>query len=88
MKAKNIALLTKDLNRYGVHVSAIKYSDKIKSNLHTFELEMVSSSEKQMTRMIEKLTKANIKEYKVSLESITYDPQRALYTSKLKVELR
>lgn len=88
MKGKIIADLTKDLNKYHVNLSAIKFNDDEKSNQQTFTLEMISFTEKRMTTMIEKLTHADIKHYKISLESITYDEDSSMYTSSLKVELR
>ncbi len=88
MKAKIIADLTKDLNRYQVQLSAISYSDDTKVNTHTFILELVSVQERQITDMIEKLTKENLTSYKISIEEIAYNEEMDNYTSRMKVELR
>jgi hypothetical protein len=88
MKAKIISTLTKDLNKYKVHLSSIAYEDGLNAKDGHFTLEMVSGSEKRMTDMIEKLTKDNLKNYRIALEEIAYDTEASIYKSSLKVELR
>jgi len=88
MKAKIIASLTKDLNKYKVQLSAIGYKDDLLTKSHFFTLEMISRSEKQMTDMIEKLTKDNIQSYKISFKEIAYSDEDQEYKSSLKVELK
>jgi len=88
MKAKIIASLTKDLNKYRVQLSSISYSEDEKDKSHYFNLNMVSRSEKQMTDMIEKLTSDNIQNYKVTIEDITFNAEGQNYQSNLKVALR
>lgn len=87
MKAKIIALLTKDLNKYRVQLSAIAYKEE-GTKTRYFTLDMFSHSEKQMTDMIEKLTKENTKNYRVTIEEIAYNNEAQSYGSSLKVELR
>lgn len=87
MKAKIIAELTKDLNKYHVQLSEIIYKEEDEKT-HYFILDMISRSEKQMTDMIEKLTKDNLKNYKVTIEEISYNDEAEGYSSSLKVELR
>ncbi len=88
MKAMIIASLTKDLNKYRVHLSSLSYQDGQNAKDGFFTLEMLSHSEKRMTDMIEKLTKENLKNYRIHLEEIAYDDEASQYKSSLKVELR
>lgn len=88
MKAKLIAMLTKDLNKYKVQLTEVTYIDDLAAKEHYFMMNMISASEKSMTDMIEKLTKENLKTFKVSLEEISFEEDEQAYISSLKVALR
>ncbi len=85
MKAKYIALLTKDFNRFGVRLEALSYSETEKTKEFTFNL--VSSKDKKTTQLIEHLTKLHDGKLKFSLEEIAYDKETKKYFSELKVEI-
>lgn len=85
MKAKHIALLTKDLNKFGVQVEALSYSEK--ENLKEFSFSLVSSKDKKTTQLVEHLTKIHDGEFKFSLEEIAYDKETRKYFSELKVKI-
>ena len=85
MKAKNIALLTKDLNKFGVRVEALSYNEK--ENFKEFKFGLVSSQDKKTTQLVEYLTKIHNGEFKFSLEEISYDEKTRKYFSELKVEI-
>jgi hypothetical protein len=88
MKANIISQLTKDLNKYNVYLNELTYIEENSNNSRYFSLQMVSDREKRMTDMIEKLTKENLANYKVTLEKISYKDEEKSYISDLKVSLR
>lgn len=85
MKAKLIALLTKDLNRFGVRIEALSYNEK--ANLKEFTFNLVSTKDKKTTQLVEYLTKIHNGQFKFSLEEIDYDKESKKYFSELKVEI-
>lgn len=85
MKAKHIALLTKDFNKFGVRLEALSYSETEKLKEFTFNL--VSSKDKKTTQLMEYLTKLHNGKFKFSLEEIDYDEKIRKYFSELKVEI-
>jgi len=85
MKAKYIALLTKDLNRFGVRLQALSYSETKK--LKEFKFNLVSTKDKKTTQLMEYLTKLHAGKFKFSLEEIDYNKDTKKYVSELKVEI-
>jgi hypothetical protein len=85
MKAKLLALLSKDFNKYGVQTEAVNYKEDAASKTFTFAL--VSRKDRQMTKMLEYLTKTYEKEFKFSLNDITYNEDSKRYFGELKVEI-
>jgi len=85
MKAKHIALLTKDLNKFGVRIEALSYAETDK--LKEFKFSLVSTKDKKTTQLVEYLTKIHDSEFKFSLEEIAYDKDSKKYFSELKVEI-
>ncbi len=85
MKAKNLAEITKDLNKYSVMLTKISYDEDKKGKAFVFTL--VSSTDKKITELLEYLTKTKTKKYRFSLESIDYDKKEKNYISELKVKL-
>ena len=85
MKAKILTTLTKDLNRFGVRLENIKYTQEGNQKILLFSL--VSSKDRKMTKLVEYLTKNHEREFKFSLEEILYDEDARLYFSELKVAI-
>ena len=85
MKAKLIASLTKDLNKYSVKLEKIVYDQKDMKK--KFTLSLVSSKDKKITQLLENLTKKYYNKFKFSIESIVYDEDIKLYLSELKVNI-
>jgi len=85
MKAKILTLFTKDLNKYGVSLEDISY--KQVNSLKEFTLSLNAPRDKQITQLIEYLTKVHNKKYKFSLEEILYDEDTQRYMSALKVAI-
>jgi len=85
MKAKHIALLTKDLNKFDVKVQALSYNEE--KGLKEFKFALVSTKDKKTTQLVEYLTKIHNGEFKFSLEEISYDEKTRRYFSELKVEI-
>ncbi len=85
MKAKRIAYLTKALNKYGVQLKKIDYTQKNKQ--HYFTLTLLARHNKTITDLIKYLTKTDAKIYAFSLKNIIYNDKKKHYVSKLKVTL-
>ncbi len=85
MKARLLSQITKDLNRFGVKVEFMSYNENDKSK--TFTLNLVSKKEKQITKMLEYLTKIHDGVYDFSLEHIDLENESKRYFSELKVSI-
>ena len=85
MKAKLLTELTKDLNRFKVNLENIRYVQK--QNTKTFTFSLISPKDKEITKLVEFLTKTHDKEFTFSLEEISYDEKENKYFSELKVEI-
>ena len=85
MKAKLLTMFTKDLNKYGVNIEAVKYNEKDKQKTLTFSL--VASKDRKITQLVEYVTKVHEGRYKFTLEEITFDPKTNMYFSELKVSI-
>jgi len=85
MKAKLLALLTKDLNRFYVKMESLNYKE-IKTK-KVFNLNLVSSKDRKITKLVQYLTKTYEKEFKFKLEDISYDEESKVYFSQLKVDI-
>lgn len=83
MKAKLIATLTNDLNKYAVKIGKIQYNQD--ENDKKFIFDLVSTKDKKVTQLLEYLTKQHDKVFKFSLEDISFDEDQKLYFSELKV---
>jgi len=83
MKAKLLAMFTKDFNTYGVHLQSATYSqDSISKQLH---FSLIATKDKKITKLLEHLTKIYDGKFKFSLELISYDYEEKRYLSELKV---
>ena len=85
MKAKLLTKLTKDLNHFKVNLENIKYIQL--NNVKTFSFSLISPKDKEITKLVQFLTKTHDKEFKFSLEEISYDKKENKYFSELKVEI-
>ncbi len=86
MKAKLISEFTNDINRFKVKVSSIEYSEDEKTG-KVLTLNLVSSKDREITKLVEYLTKIYEMKYDFNLEEIKINDKSNLYTSELKVKL-
>ncbi len=86
MKGKIIASLSKDLNKHKVGVSEIRYEEDNRSKAFIFNL--IAKKDKQITNLIEYLTKNRTDKYYFSTEKIYLDDNSSHYRSELKVVLK
>lgn len=85
MKAKLISLLIKDLNKFDVKLSSLSYNEK--NELKKVILNLVSENDKQVTHLLEYLTKTYESRFKFSLERIFFKEDSKEYFSELKVQI-
>jgi len=85
MKAKLLALLTKDLNKFGINLDSVNYTEEKEHK--NFTLSLIATKDKKITQLVEYLTKIHEKEFKFSLKEISYDEESKKYLSELKVEI-
>jgi hypothetical protein len=85
MKAKLLAKLIKDLNKFGVKMESLSYKEE-KGNKE-FLLNLVSAKDRKITKLVYFLTKEHDKIFKFELEEILYDDENHLYFSQLKVRV-
>lgn len=85
MKAKLLALFTKDLNKYKVNVQTARYAEK--DNQKVLTLDLVADKDRKITKLVEYLTKIHQGKYKFSLEKISFDADTSKYFSQLKVQI-
>jgi len=83
MKAKLLALLTLDLNTYGVKLESLSYGEA--ENQKVFKLDLVASNDRKITRLVHYLTRTHANKFKFELEDIAYDDESKVYFSQLKV---
>ena len=85
MKAQLLATLTKDLNKFSVKMESLSYAEV--DALKTFQLDLVSSKDRKITKLVQYLTKTYENRFKFELESIDYDDESKAYFSQLKVNI-
>jgi len=85
MKAKLVAIFTKDLNKFKVNVNAINYAED--KNKKVLTLHLISDKDRRITQLLEYLTKAHEGKYDFDLQEIRYDQKQKAYLSELKVTL-
>jgi hypothetical protein len=85
MKADLLTILTQDLNKFNIDVEKISYTEA--ENKKTFTLNLISSQDRQVTQLIEHLTKKHEKRFKFDLEIINFDEDFKKYFSELKVSI-
>lgn len=92
MKASLVHILSKELNKFDVKIEGLSYGEKDGKNkndssLKELKLELVSTSDKKITSLIEYLTKAYEGKYHFLIEEIYYKESSKLYFGELKVSL-
>ncbi|WP_297439615.1 hypothetical protein [Sulfurimonas sp.] len=85
MKAKLIATLTKDLNKYKVNVESVNYSEPNGEKI--LSLHLVANKDRSITLLVEYLTKVHANKFDFDLQEIKYDPETRKYFSELKVKI-
>ena len=87
MKAKNIALFTKDFNKYNATIKKIRYSES-KERGREFIFTLATKKDKQLTDLLKYLTAKLAKKYTFRMDQIIYDDKEKLYSTELKAVLR
>lgn len=85
MKAKLLSILTQDLNLYDVKIDNITYTQK--ESVKKFKLNLVAPKDKQITSLIEHLTKKHENKFDFSIERIFFDEKNEKYFSELEIKL-
>jgi len=86
MKAKLITEFTEVLNKFNVNISSISYAEDEKSG-KVFTLNLVSPKDREITKLVEYITKTYENKYDFDLEQIQFDEKLHTYLSALKVKL-
>ena len=85
MKAKLLALFTKDLNKFGVQVNTIRYEEKEDEKI--LYLNLISKKDRKITKLIKYLTKTHASSFNFYIQEINYNDKDEVYFSELKVTL-
>lgn len=85
MKAKLLATLHRELSKFGVRTTRSTYSQTGDEKILT--LYLASRKDRQITKLIEHLTKVYEGKYTFELEEIEYDTDKKMYLSEMRVKL-
>ncbi|MEA2110578.1 MAG: hypothetical protein U9P71_00875 [Campylobacterota bacterium] len=85
MKAIILTEFTKEFNKYNTQLSEITYSENNTSKAFTFSL--VAKKDRDITSLLKHLTKIKSKDFDFTLNKISYDSEKMVYTGKLKAQL-
>jgi hypothetical protein len=85
MKAKLLALFTKDINKFNVNIQEAEYSEKDEKKV--LSLHLVAPKDRQITKLVEYITDIYEGKYKFDLNEIKYDDEFKTYLAELKVTL-
>jgi len=85
MKASLLTTFSRELEKFGVNVEELDYKES--ENKKSLTLHLRSKQDRQVTRLIEHLTKNYEKQFKFELEEIYYNEDFKKYFSELKVSL-
>jgi len=86
MKAKLITAFTKDITKFKVKVESVSYAEDKKTG-KVLTLNLVSPKDREITKLVEYLTKKQEGKYNFDLEEIKFDDKLKVYLSELKVTL-
>lgn len=85
MKAKLLTLITEDLNRFNVHLDSLNYDEK--DNTKILELNLISKKGRKITKLVKYLTDVHKKKFLFTLQKISYDKKKKVYSSQLWIHL-
>ena len=85
MKAKMLHIFSKDLNKYKVQLNSAEYNQP--KNAKVLTLHLVADKDRQITKLVEYLTKTYEGKYTFKVEEITFDEKTNKYFSELKVKI-
>ena len=83
VKSKLLTMFTKDLNRFGVKVTSIKYEEN--NNSKIFKFDLVASNSSKITKLLKYVTSKYQDRFRMDLEKIVLDKDKKVYMSELKV---
>ncbi|OQX58773.1 MAG: hypothetical protein B5M52_04790 [Helicobacteraceae bacterium 4484_230] len=86
MKGKILAEITRDLNRFKVGVSEIFYTEDNTSK--TMSLQLIAKNDKQITDLLEFMTKNRTKRFSFRLDNIFLNEETKYYLGEMKVVLK
>jgi len=86
MKGKILTAMTKDLNRFKVDISEITYTETNSTKVLT--LNVMSKKDKQITDLLEFLTKNRTDKHSFSLETIFWDDEIQYYMGEIKAVIK
>ncbi len=86
MKGIVLASLTQDLNRFKVGLSNIMYTEA--NETKTLTMSLMSKKDKQITNLLEYLTKNRTKKYAFGIEKIFLDDEIKYYRGDMKVVIK
>jgi hypothetical protein len=86
MKAKTLTYFTDKLNKFDVTITDLKYDENEEKK--KFVLTLNTKSEKNMTSLLEHLTKTETSKYRFTIEEITFDKEKERYICNLMVAIK
>lgn len=86
MKAKLITEFAADLNKFNVKLEKLTYNET--KDFKGFTFHMISHKDKDITRLLEYLTKKKTTRFHFVLEEIAYDEEKKRYLSEMKAVLK
>ena len=86
MKAKLITEFASDLNKFNVKLEKLSYNET--EDFKGFTFYMVSKKDKEITRLLEYLTKKKTTRFHFVLEEIMFDNDKQRYLSEMKAVLK
>ncbi|MEA1916422.1 MAG: hypothetical protein U9N42_02715 [Campylobacterota bacterium] len=86
MKAKLIALFTKDFNRFKVNLLDVSYGEN--GDLKRFYFDLIAKNDKDITKLVKYLTDKKLKKFQFLLNKIAYDSELKVYKCALEVRIR
>jgi len=86
MKAKLITEFAADLNKFNVKLEKLSYNET--EDFKGFTFHMISHKDKEITRLLEYLTKKKTTRFHFVLEEITFDEDKNRYLSEMKAVLK
>ena len=85
MKAALLSTIYNELTKFGVQTTRTTYNEDEKGKV--LALNLATSKDRRITKLLEYLTKTYEGKYKFELEKISYDPKTKMYLSEMKVVL-